>query len=172
MTSRAGPGLDLIRGDEPGGIRKRQSVTRQSDRFKLGRPRRPRGAEWSRSTTPPVFVSPSRRRATRMQGISITTLQKVTGVFPPNVTVTKRHRAEVMPSKRFSLSVCEPGKYRVQFGSSRSVSRRASVRPTHAVTYVSRIHQSTCLKSILVPAHSNIAAPACPFVLTSHLNVP
>ena len=32
MTSRAGPGLDFYR------IRKRQSVTRQPDRFKLGRP--------------------------------------------------------------------------------------------------------------------------------------
>ena len=38
MTSRAGPGLDFYRGDEPGAIRKRQSVTRQSDRFKLGWP--------------------------------------------------------------------------------------------------------------------------------------
>ena len=36
VTSRAGPCLDFYRGDEPGGIRKRQSVTRQSDRFKLG----------------------------------------------------------------------------------------------------------------------------------------
>ena len=38
MTSRAWPGLVLYRGDEPGGTRKRQSVTPQSDRFKLGRP--------------------------------------------------------------------------------------------------------------------------------------
>ena len=36
VTSRAWPGLDFYRGDEPGGIRKRQSLTRQSDRFKLG----------------------------------------------------------------------------------------------------------------------------------------
>ena len=65
VTSRAGPGLDLYRGDEPGGIRKRQSVTRQSDRFKLGWP-----GEIGLSGPGPLHLQSSsvRRRATVMQG--------------------------------------------------------------------------------------------------------
>ena len=70
----------------------------------------------------------------------------------PLVVAMKFFRIRKTCAVQISLSVCEPGKYRVQFGSSRSVSRRACVRPTHAVTYISRIHQGTCLKSILVPA--------------------
>ena len=87
MTSRAWPGLVLYRGDEPGGTRKRQSVTPQSDRFKLGRP----GHVGLSGPGPLYFQSSSvlavgRRLGCR--GISVTTLQKVTGVlsFPRNVT--------------------------------------------------------------------------------------
>ena len=75
VTSRAGPGLDFYGGDKPGGIRKRQSVTHQSDRFKLG-PARTRGTEWSRSTTLPVFVSPNCGGRLGCRGISDTILRR------------------------------------------------------------------------------------------------
>ena len=62
---------------------------------------RTRGAEWSRSTTPPVFVSPSRRRVTRMQGHIRYDSSKGNGrYFAKKLRVS----AKVMMSKRFSLS--------------------------------------------------------------------
>ena len=89
VTSRAGPCLDLYRGDEPGGIRKRQSVTLQSDRFKLGRP-----GHVGLSGPGPLHLQSSSvlavGRRLGCRGISVTTLPKVTGVLS-----TKRHfRAE------------------------------------------------------------------------------
>ena len=77
MTSRAGPGLDFYRGDEPGGIRKRQSVTRQSDtsRFKLGRP-----GHVGLSGPGPLHLQSSSVRAVGgrlgCRDISVTTLQR------------------------------------------------------------------------------------------------
>ena len=80
VTSRAGPGLGFYRGDESGGIRKRQSVTRQSDRFKLGRP----GHVGLSGPGPLHFQSSSVLTVDGRlgcRGISIMTLQKVTRVL-------------------------------------------------------------------------------------------
>ena len=75
VALRAGPGLDFYRGDEPGCIRKRQSVTRQSDRFKSGRP----GHVGLSGPGPPRFQSSSVLAVSGRlgcRGISVTTHQR------------------------------------------------------------------------------------------------
>ena len=99
VTSRAGPGLDFYRGDEPGGIRKRQSVTRQSDRFKLGRP-----GEVGLSGPCPLHLQSSSVPAVGgrlgCMDISVTTLQKVTGVI-----FAEKSRGDVVEALFFVTAV-------------------------------------------------------------------
>ena len=102
MTSRAGPGLDLYRGDEPGGIGKRQSVTRQSDRFKLARP-----GHVGLSGPGPLHLQSSSVLAVGgrlgCRDISVTTLQKVTGVTSPKSHESLQSRGDVVEAIFFVL---------------------------------------------------------------------